>query len=78
MGGLAEDSDRYDLANYVQDRPASLRFLWAARGKVISVTVLSCGAGGRSTRRSPPLRGDGRWLRPVHAPAAADMTETSF
>ena len=35
-----KDSDQYNLANYVQDRPACLRFLRAARGKVIPVTVL--------------------------------------
>ena len=34
-GPKPEDGDRHGLASYVQDRPACLRFLRAARGKSI-------------------------------------------
>ena len=35
----SKDSDRYGLANYIQDEADSLRFPRGARGKVIPVTV---------------------------------------
>ncbi len=40
VDSLGWDSDRYDLANYLQNRPACLRFLGARHGKAILVTVL--------------------------------------